>query len=266
MSDEQKNSGFQLKLDKGGSLARRKTELLPDGAYLFEDELEVGGVVTASVITCAAWLLELYELRTGELFFIRGDSQVRPNTKRFGVLYPPFSIAQPCFNNMKGRLIGIAATAILPTELPTTPTLFEASVTEPPSGVTQVIEMLKAGENRQPVDRYAKVSLLSLKAKKLIDENYLVYPSIARIAARLGVTHAHLSRQFKLDFGMSPSHYFRLLRVADVPLRLAKGEEIIQVSQDVGYNDLSRFYKQFRKTTNTSPGACKTIMRPRRSR
>jgi hypothetical protein len=59
MIDEQKNSGFHIKLDEGGSLARRKTELLPDGAYLFEDELEVGGVVTASVITCAAWLLEL---------------------------------------------------------------------------------------------------------------------------------------------------------------------------------------------------------------
>jgi AraC-like DNA-binding protein len=95
----------------------------------------------------------------------------------------------------------------------------------------------------------------------LIDENYLAYPSMARIAKRLGVTHEHLSRQFKRDFTMSPSAYFRQLRVADVPLRLARGEEIIQVSQEVGYNDLSRFYKQFRKTTNTSPGACKTIMR-----
>jgi AraC-like DNA-binding protein len=45
---------------------------------------------------------------------------------------------------------------------------------------------------------------------------------------------------------------------------LARGEEIISVSQEVGYNDLSRFYKQFRKTTKTSPGACQTLMKPNR--
>jgi AraC-like DNA-binding protein len=60
---------------------------------------------------------------------------------------------------------------------------------------------------------------------------------------------------------MNPSSYLRQLRVADAPLRLAQGEEIINVSHDMGYNDLSRFYKQFRQTTETSPGACKAILR-----
>lgn len=77
-------------------------------------------------------------------------------------------------------------------------------------------------------------------------------------------THEHLSRQFKLDLGMSPSAYLRQLRLADAPLRLARGEGIVNVSLDVGYNDLSRFYKQFRKTTSTSPGACQTMMKPNR--
>ena len=108
-------------------------------------------------------------------------------------------------------------------------------------------------------------SALSLKAKRLIDENHLADPSIARIAERLGVSHPHLSRQFKKDFGMSPSNYLRKLRVADAPLRLVRGEQIINVSGDVGYNDLSRFYKQFRKTTNTSPGVCKTMLRSKSS-
>ena len=107
--------------------------------------------------------------------------------------------------------------------------------------------MVRDSTNRQSIDSCPSASLLSVKAKRLIDENYLAYPSIARIAERLGVSHAHLSRQFKRDFGMSPSEYLRRLRVADAPLRLARGEEIINVSLEVGYNDLSRFYKQFRK-------------------
>jgi AraC-like DNA-binding protein len=48
--------------------------------------------------------------------------------------------------------------------------------------------------------------------------------------------------------------------MADTPLRLARGEPIIEVSAEVGYNDLSRFYKQFRKKTKTSPAACRDIL------
>lgn len=262
MTNRQKKTDFQIELSDGGKLARSRTELLPDGTYLFEDELAIDGTLTAKVITCAAWLLELYDLQSGELSFISGNEQIRPHTKRFGVLYPPFSITQPCFKNVRGRLVGIAATEPLPTEFTLTPIVFESAFKQTPSHLAQVLKILQLGNQRQAIALNPKPSLLSLKAKRLIDENYLIYPSITRIAARLGVTHEHLSRQFKRDFAMSPSNYFRQLRIADAPLRLARGEEIINVSQEVGYNDLSRFYKQFRKTTNTSPGACKAIMRP----
>lgn len=256
---------FQIELQEGVKLARRGTRLLADGAYLFEDDLAVTGVLSPRVITCAAWLLELYELQAGELFFISGDQEIRPHTRQVGILYSPFSITQPAFKDVRGRVTGIAATESLPAEFTAAPMVFETDFDGSPTGVAQVVEILRAGRNRQSVVMNPKASLLSLKAKRLIDENYLVYPSIARIAERLGVTHEHLSRQFKRDYGMSPSNYFRQLRVADAPLRLARGEEIIRVSHEVGYNDLSRFYKQFRETTSTSPGVCKTILRPRRT-
>lgn len=264
MTKQREEPDFQIDFEAGGLMARRKTQLLADGSYLFEDELELGGVVTATIITCGAWLLELYELNEGELSFTIGGRKARPVTRRFGVFYPPFSITQPSFDNPKGHLVGIAAHEPLPAEFMATPVLFETTNAQPPTGVAQVTQILRAGTNLQSVDPYAEATSLSRSAKRLIDENYFAYPSIARIAGRLGVTHAHLSRQFKRDFGMSPSGYFRQLRVADATLRLAKGEAIIDVSQDVGYNDLSRFYKQFRQTTNTSPGVCKTLLRPPR--
>ena len=92
-------------------------------------------------------------------------------------------------------------------------------------------------------------------------ENYLVYPSIARIADRLKVSHEHLSRQFKKDYALTPSAYLHKLRVAEATFRLALGEEIVDISLDVGYNDLSRFYKQFRKATRTSPAVCRKQVR-----
>ena len=105
------------------------------------------------------------------------------------------------------------------------------------------------------------LSPVSSKTKRLIDDNYLIYPSIARIAERLKVSHEHVSRQFKKDYGLTPSAYLHKLRVAEATFRLSKGEEIIDISLDVGYNDLSRFYKQFRKATRTSPAVCRKQVR-----
>src|SRR6266850_5248380 len=95
MNKRSKGSDFQVDLEQGGSLARRKTELLPDGTYLFEDQLKVEGLLTATIITCAAWLLELYELQAGEVFFMSGQEKIRPSTNHFGVFYPPFTITRP---------------------------------------------------------------------------------------------------------------------------------------------------------------------------
>ncbi|MCA1638096.1 MAG: AraC family transcriptional regulator, partial [Acidobacteria bacterium] len=69
--------------------------------------------------------------------------------------------------------------------------------------------------------------------------------------------HPHLTRQFNSDFGISPSAYCHQMRITDATFRLAKGEEIIDISQDVGYNDLSNFYKQFRKARAQTPGYCR---------
>lgn len=256
---------FQLQSEAGGVIARRKTSFLADGAYLFEDDLEVHGVLAATVITCTAWLVELYELTAGAVSFISGTRKVWATDQSFGVLYPPFTISQPSVENARGRLVGIASTEALPAGFTKVPTMFETMCTELPTGVAQVLERIRLGENHQSVEMNPKPSFLSIKAKRLIDENYLSYPSIARVARRLGVTHEHLSRQFKRDFEISPSAYLHQLRLADAPLRLARGEDIINVSQDVGYNDLSRFYKQFRKATKTSPGVCQTLMKPNRA-
>jgi len=119
---------------------------------------------------------------------------------------------------------------------------------------------MQAASGIQSIEFNSRPSLLSIRAKRIIDENYRIYPSIARIAKRLGVSHEHTTRGFKRDYGMSPSAYLHQLRVAEATHKLTLGEEIVDISMDVGYNDLSRFYKQFRKATKTSPGDCRTIM------
>ena len=179
-----------------------------------------------------------------------------PATNHFGVFYPPFTFVRAFTRNITGRITGIGREEMIP-GLPNASFIFETDHVGDLDRTDAAIRIIESGRNRQPIDVCTSPSLVSLKAKRLIDENYLVYPSISRIASRLKISHEHLSRQFKKDYGVSPSAYLHKLRVADATFRLSIGQEIVDISLDVGYNDLSRFYKQFRKATRTSPAVCR---------
>jgi len=243
---------------RGGDLPeRRKTENLAGGLYYFEDELQINGALEARVVTAAGWLLEIPEIEAGEISFFVDDREIRPRFSRPAIFYPPFSITRPSFRNVRANLKGIAGTGALPEKFAGKAFVFAAGAARFPKSAAAVVEFLDARRDFLMVEAHPNASLLSLRAKRLIDENYRAFPSIARVAARLEVSHEHLTRQFKRDFRCSPSAYLHQLRIADAAFRLARGEPIIDVSGEVGYNDLSRFYKQFRKSTARAPGFCK---------
>jgi AraC-like DNA-binding protein len=232
---------------------------LPDGGYSISDVVDLPGEGTTNFVFARGWLLEIVELTGGDYHFISDGRNVRPEGNRFGVFYPPFTFVRSFARDMAGKIVGVGSEKML-SELPTTPFVFETESVADFTYPGQAVDVLESCRNRQSIEVNTKPSLTSLKTKRLIDENYLVYPSIARIAERIGVSHEHLSRQFKRDYGLTPSAYLHHLRVAEATFRLSLGQEIIDISMDVGYNDLSRFYKQFRKATRTSPGICRQIL------
>jgi AraC-like DNA-binding protein len=109
----------------------------------------------------------------------------------------------------------------------------------------------------EPLEGTAPVSPLSRKTKSLIASSYRSDVAIADIADQLGVSHAHLTRQFKRDYGLTPVGYRHRLRVTEAMGRLSQGEKILDVGYEVGFNDTTRFYEDFRKVTGTSPGKCR---------
>jgi AraC-like DNA-binding protein len=246
--------------DRDAQISRLQTRFRPDGTYEFRDQLKIGGSVATTVVTCTGWLVELYELTAGELYFLRGKVEVRPQSRRFGVFYPRYTLVRPCFANARGRLLGLAGTAGFPETMGTIPFVFETRRARERDSVTEILE---GGRDRQFVDANPSASSLSIKARRLIIESHSSDCSIAGIATNLSVSHEHLSRQFRRDFGMSPREYLHQLRTADAPLELARGEAISSISFDSGYGDLSRFYKQFRKFTGTSPAVCRGLVAPR---
>jgi len=233
--------------------------LLVDGEYSIEDEISIPGEGISPLVFCAGWLLEIIDIGSGEYSFLRDGEKVRTGSDRIGAYYPPFTVIQTYVRSLKGRVTGVGSIKMLD-GLPSKPVVFETNFAEEFTSAYQAVDVISSATNIQSIELNTNPSLLSIRAKRLIDDNYLIYPSIARIASKLKVSHEHMSRQFKRDYKMSPSKYLHQLRYADATYKLSLGEEIVDVSYDVGYNDLSRFYKQFRKSAKMSPATCRSIL------
>jgi len=234
-------------------------QILDDGGYAISGRFDIPGEGESNFVFARGWLVEIVEVEQGEYRFISDGKEVSAARRRFGVFYPPFSLIRTFVKDAKGIVRGVGAVE-RPAQLPTTPFIFETDFDSDFTAISEASEVLASARRRRSIEVNTSPSLISIKAKRLIDENYLIYPSISRIAARMKVSPEHLSRQFKRDLGISPSSYLHQLRVADATFRLSVGEEIIDISHEVGYNDLSRFYKQFRKSTRSSPAACRKIL------
>jgi len=234
-------------------------QVLEDGSYIIDDRIDLPGEGGGPFVFCRGWLLEVVEIEAGEYFFFSNGREVRPAGGRYAAFYPPFSIVRTFVRDVKGTVAGVGSLDV-PEGLPSGPIIFETDFTGPFTSAAEAVEVIANGRGHHSIEACSNPSLLSKRAKRLIDENYLAFPSIGRISDRLNVSHAHMTRQFKRDFEMTPSDYLHHLRVADATFRLSTGQPIIDISHEVGYNDLSRFYKQFRKNTNTSPAHCREML------
>jgi AraC-like DNA-binding protein len=235
-------------------------QLLPDGGYTISDNIKIDGDGESCFVIGRGWLLEVLDLSGGEYFFYSDGELVRPAGSHFGVLYPPFTIVRPHVSNVRGSVVGVGD-VVMYDQLPAYPLLLETDHAGAFTSIEQAFQVLAGARSKRRIDVNTRPSDLTRRAKELINGNYLAQPSISKIAARLGVSHEHLTRQFKRDLTITPSKYLHQLRTAEATFRLSLGEKIIDISLDVGYNDLSRFYKQFKNATRTSPGECREILK-----
>lgn len=92
------------------------------------------------------------------------------------------------------------------------------------------------------------------EAVKLLSENLQEPPSVADIAAHLGVSPRHVERIFKQATGKSPSLYFRQLRMeAARQIVLYSNDHLREVAGSVGYGSVQVFTKHYRAAFGLSP-------------
>ncbi len=224
------------------------------------DEAEIAGEGVDLFISGCAWMFEIIKLEKGTMVFYRDNELVKPDGDYFAVFYAPFSLVKLAISDVKFRWVGIgAALTAAPASWMTVPLIFDLQIDELPKSADEVIEILQTPRLFKSIELNTNPSWITKQAKKLIDGNWSAPPSIASLARALGISHEHFTRQFKKDFGLTPSNYLHKVRLNYAIWKLSQGEKIAEVALDVGYNDLGRFYKQFRKFIKASPGRCKNF-------
>jgi AraC-like DNA-binding protein len=223
-----------------------------NGALWLDQHLEVKGVYRDSFVAGPTAILEYVQIRQGTLSIggVRYQHSV-------ALLMPEYSITPVCYDNVISTTIAILFRPQEHQGNGNATVLFETNGGAAPSDARTLMELL-SGCERRPLE-IAATSELVLSAKKMLDADHKNGTPIADIAGSLGVSHSHLARRFKKEIGMSPIEYCHRLRIAEAAWMLSSGEKIAAVSMHVGYEDLSRFYKNFRKIMSHSPGYCNEI-------
>jgi AraC-like DNA-binding protein len=250
---------FETALPGGGRVrARRRVAWLGGGLAWVEEEREVEGRLGGPFVMGPAWMLEWHRLEEGSLTYGQDGTRMPVEAGAFALLFAPFSVTEVVFEDVRTRWVGIAGEGRLPGGQASDAVLFEVAPGPPPSDARALLDALERGRRDvRSIARCTRPSPHAEAAKAALDASYRQAPAIAALAARLGVSHPHLTRLFKRDYGMSPVAYRQALRTNEATAKLAQGDRIVDVSGDVGYEDLGRFYKAFRRVMNASPGQCR---------
>jgi two-component system response regulator YesN len=115
------------------------------------------------------------------------------------------------------------------------------------------------GERVQSVPTRAPAGTLDLsiqKAIKLIQLRYWDNLTLAGLASELGMSKYHLSHRFRETTGVTFRGYLLRTRLERAKVLLSSTEEsITEVAHAVGFGDLPRFDKVFKRYTTFSPSA-----------
>ena len=239
----------------------RRVVQVERGLLRIEQHLHIPGVEIGTDVSGPACIYAVVQVRRGAVAYHHGDDRVG-TPRQFALFLPPFEIVQASLERCAVTSIALAFRPEMGDDLPPHAVLLSAEGDAPPSSRADALGRLRAATPIGRISRAREPSPGAARAKDIIDREYGGALAMGRIAARLRTAPAVLSRMFKHAYGMPPIRYRHHVRVMDALAQFAEGAAPAAVFQNVGFDDLSRFYKIFTRVTCAPPGA----YRPAKSR
>jgi AraC-like DNA-binding protein len=134
------------------------------------------------------------------------------------------------------------------------PFVFQFEDKSIPSSSEEIFKLLIESENRIEIGKEELPTSVTSRTKSYLDEHFMEPLSITDVANNLKYAHTAMDRAFKKNFGLSPIAYRNQKRIISSTFFILRGESKISlIGHQVGFSDLSRFNKQFKKITGKSP-------------
>lgn len=247
-----------LKIDSSNSARtvnselKRQISLVEPGLLRIDQVIVSDEIQPGTDVTGDYWIFGVVLVKQGNVTFRHGQDLVEIPFTPFAMLLPPFSITQVELRNSITCNFGFVFKS-LPSTTIKTPLVFRYNATSVPKSLREITDCIAKLSFPIPVGREDGPSALSMRAKDLISKSYLDGILISEVAAKLRTSSAVLSRYFKRDYGLTPVEYRRQLQITRAMVKLMSGVDVITTAQNVGFNDLSNFYEQFRKIAYSSP-------------
>ena len=230
----------------------RRIVRVDDGVLRIEQRICIRARDIGTDVSGPACIYAQIAVKRGSVAYITGDTRV-PVPACCELFLPPFAVVQALLERCEVTTVAVAFRA--PYRLRQEPVLVPVNHHGDVRSPEHILERLSVAENATHIGRAPDPAPPAVRAKAILDAEYANPLEIGRIAARLRTPPAVLSRTFKNSFGMPPVRYRHHVRIMDALMQFADGGVPLDVFQDVGFDDLSRFYKVFRKIACTAPGS-----------
>ena len=101
-----------------------------------------------------------------------------------------------------------------------------------------------------------KRTVIAKDMKRFMASEYHTAISLSDLAARYGYSEDYTIKLFKREYGITPYQYLIKKRLQEAERLLMNSTASVEdISRNVGYNDFSTFYRDFKKRFGVSPSA-----------
>ena len=108
------------------------------------------------------------------------------------------------------------------------------------------------------INNYAQDYRIIEQAIRFIEANATRQPELEEVAAAVGMSEFHLQRMFTRWAGISPKRFLQFLTKEHAKEMLARSENLLDTTNQVGLSSLGRLHDLFIATEAVTPGEYKT--------
>jgi methylphosphotriester-DNA--protein-cysteine methyltransferase len=233
-----------LGLRRRGGIVLERSLYVADGMVMLRQRLT--GNDTRIVVTHDSALRSVVEVRHGRMVIPLPSGDVA-TPARFVLAVPPRSIIPMRFEHAEIISEGGCATRAL-----------DGHATPVIEAVASWREAREAIASTGPIvarlDPDAGVASSLVYARQALHAA-VAEPAPVRVAATaVGIAPETLVRQFADVYRITPKQYCQRARLFDAAVFLFEGVSVLDAALRAGFNDLTRFYTQFRRLLGGTPG------------